>query len=264
MKKISYIIVCFFFIVSFINATTNKIPEIEFENAFIVDLNNYKITSISTIKLQFYANNPNTINVYAYNTNDQKWEFQEQLILRGFSDKCSKTFSNSNIANYKFFALVPENNKQYAYNIDKVFNGALYIEIRPENSSFDTVAFPKINLENSTVFKIDSYKADDSLIIINNTNNEDLICIPYYFNSKKFKWERSIETAKFNTKTKLSKLEVKDHGIENINFLSLEVTPYDIYNYFLYEKNDDLYIEISNYIESENFDKSKDINYIEE
>lgn len=269
MKKI--FIVCLFFMPVFLFAKSitkfnldyviNSYPS---DNSYLIDLYDYNSTGISSVKIIFNANNANDIKIFGNNPENQNWEIQAQCSLRGFSDKTTKYFSNKNCKKWRYFTITPENEMTYNYKIDISYS-ELIIEVRGKNDSFETKALPKINKANTTVFDIKQYDAEDYLVIRNLTKAKQLMCIPYYYDNKSFKWKKAYENANLSNYNDIKKIEViDDTGIEDIVYLALEITPVGEYSFKLYERHDDLYIEISETINQMDVQAEIDINFINE
>ncbi len=240
-------------------------PQIESSNYYFIDLNEYQNNLINSIEILFYANNENSITIFGNNPENKDWENLIQFDIKGFSDKQKKVFVNKNAINWRYFYIQPDKGVVYKYKIS--FNGkTLRCEIRGKNDNFEDKPLPKINIENSFVFDISEYDAEDYVIFQNYTNNKEMKVIPYYFDRKTKKWCRSFEIAYLKGFADTQKIEIiDDEGIEDIKYLAIEINPFENYNFKVYENHSDLYIEISdNKTGNSNIVNKNDINYIDE
>ena len=235
-----------------IHATTKEKYELNYappplpaENVFLIDISKYREqNSVTKSEITFYANNQNSIILYGNNPENKNWEQLSVATFRGFSDNKTLYFSNKAAKNWRYFSISPNKNFFYNYKIT-VRNRILYIEIRGKNDDFAKPPLPRINVKDAQVFDIEKYGAEDYLVIKNYTKSNELMCIPYYFDKKTFKWERAFEIAFFNRPNDSCKLEViDDEGIEEIKYLAINVIPSGKYFFNLHENSDDLYIDI--------------------
>lgn len=119
------------------------------------------------------------------------------------------------------------------------------VETQNQNGTIRNQIGPEINVENAVVFKIDQYKADDYLIFKNFTSQSDLMCNVFYYDERRHEWKRSYENAELDGYGDTDRIEViDDEGIEDIIYLAVQIVPAGNYQFRLYEKRDDLYIEI--------------------
>lgn len=240
-------------------------PQIESENYYFIDLNEYQNNLINSIEILFYANNENCIEIFGNNPENKNWENLIQFEIKGFSDKQKKAFINKNAIHWRYFYIQPDKGIVYKYKI--TLNGkTLQCEIRGKNDNFEDKPLPKINIESSFVFDISEYDAEDYVVFQNCTNNKEMKIIPYYFDKKTKKWCKGFETAYLKGFADTQKIEIiDDEGIEDIRYLAIEIEPYEIYNFRIYEKHSDLYVEISdNKTENSDTGNINDINYIDE
>lgn len=228
-----------------------------FEGNPIIDLNDYACKGINSVSVIFYANKPNKINVLGNNPFTKEWEKVALCEMKGFSDKNYENFFNRDAINWRFFTFKPENKADYNYII-QISEKTLQVRIRPKGEDINTAPLPKINLSDAYVFDIKKIGAEDYVVFRNFTNNEEIKCIPYYFDRKTFKWCHSYETATVKESAKIELID--DEDIDGIPYIALQITPQGNYNFTLYEKNNDLYIDI-NEGSSAQID---DINFIDE
>ena len=228
-----------------------------FEENPIIDLNDYACKGINSVSVIFYANKPNKINVLGNNPLTKEWEKVALCDMKGFSDKDYENFLNRDAVNWRYFTLKPENQAGLSYKT-QISGKTLQVIIRPKGEDFNKKPLPKINLSDAYVFDIKKIGAEDYVVFRNFTYNEEIKCIPYYFDRKTYKWCHSYETATVKENVKIELID--DEDIDGIPYLAIQVIPQGNYSFNLYEKNSDLYIDISD----DNSDRSGDINCIDE
>lgn len=250
MKKILLCLIClilpvFIFAKSEPSYDLNyNAPELPTAESVLVDLFNYKSQSITSSRIVYNSNGKSIIQIYGNNPVNQKWEPVGKSDLKGFSDKDSATFSNKDCKNWRYFAIVPDAVSDFIYQI-KVSGKTLHIEVRDEGDNFNLHARPKFTNGNAEVFDIDEYGAEDYLVIHNLTKNEKLRCIPYYFDDHDCDWKRGCEDASLRSYNDTCKIEIiDDEGVEDLDYIALEITPSGNYKFKVYEKNNDLWIAI--------------------
>lgn len=238
-------------------------PDLSAENSYLIDLYEFGTQGVSSVKIVFYANNPNKINILGNNPENKEWISLVQTELKGFSDQDTESFKNKESMSWRYFALIPENNVFYQYKIG-VSGKTLKVEVRSRNDSFDEKPMPKINIENAVVLDIKKYDAEDYVVFKNYTSQPELKIIPYYFNH--YKWSRAFESAVLAGFSDEKKIEIiNDEGIEDVRYLALDIQPQSDYHFKLYENHNDLYIEITD-VEGNAKEPSeeKNINLIDE
>ncbi len=219
-------------------------PDLPASKSFLVDLFSYKNQSITSSKIVYNSNEKCIVQIYGNNPANQQWEPVGKSELKGFSDRDSETFSNKDCKNWRYFAIVPDDDTDFIYQI-KVSGKVLHIEIRDEGDNFDFPALPKFTTGNAEVLDIDDCDAEDYLVIHNLTKNEKLQCIPYYFDDHDCEWKRGFEIASLRGYNDTSKIEIiDDEGVEDLEYIALEIIPEGNYKLRAYEKSNDLWIDI--------------------
>ncbi|WP_027727613.1 hypothetical protein [Treponema sp. C6A8] len=228
-----------------------------FDESPVIDLQTYNCKGVNSVSVTFYANKANIITLYGNNPISKEWEKIASCDLKGFSDKDYESFLNKDALNWRYFTFKPENQAELSYKI-QISGKILKVEIRPKGEDFDTSPLPKINLSDAYVFDIKKIRAEDYLVFKNFTKCEELKCVPYYFDKKTYKWCHSFENATVKENAKIELID--DEEIDGIPYIAVQVIPQGNYSFKLYEKNNDLFIEISD----ENPSESDDINFIKE
>lgn len=228
-------------------------PEIETENYYFIDISEYENKKISSIEILYNANNENKFIVFGNNPENKEWEELAQIKIEGFSDKSRGTFSNKNSSNWRYFYITSDSNRVYGYKTS-ISGKILKCEIREKDDDFEKEPMPKINIDGAYVFAIFEYGAEDYVVFQNYTELKGLKIIPYYFDQKTYKWVRSFEIAILKGFSDTHKIEItEDDGIEDINYIAIEIEQKNNYSFRLYENHSDLYITVSDY-------KQNDIN----
>jgi len=249
MKKI-YPLALFLVISSIMFAKENVMYDLDYEvpglpskNSYLVDLKQYKNQSITNARIEYYANERTEIRFYGNNPTDYKWEEIGKSEIKGFSDKDSESFKNKDCKNWRYFVLDADSSS-LIYKTS-VSGKTLKVEVREKGDNFDQDPLPKFTEGKAEVFNIEVYDAEDYLVIHNLTNIKNIKCVPYYFDYEDCDWKRAFEIANLIDYNDTCKIEViDDDGVEDLEILAFEIIPEGNYKFKLYEKNNDLWVDV--------------------
>lgn len=228
MKKIylmfAAFVACLFAVAESIKIDTDyNMPELDKENAFVLDVQEFKGRKIQSLRVVNYSDNQGlAFDAYVHSPLTEKWEFLGSAVLKGFGNRAEVGKDYESISKFRYFAVVPQNKDGFDFTIEKnkknLFSKAvLTIEARSPEYAMEEdpkPSFSEVNAYVSTESEIPE-KAKKDIAIINRTDKRELSVKVYGYSKKTVKW---VPLGTVNTKVteaqsylKMKKSKIQDY-----------------------------------------------------